>query len=75
MGALGWSAGGHWSNWILTHTDRFKAMSEMAWMDYYVRGIGKKFSWRSVPDTLEEPGAAAKKTTDSSDSEPGRVDH
>ena len=27
MGAMGWSAGGHWSNWILTHTDRFKAIS------------------------------------------------
>ncbi|AHG88323.1 WD40-like beta Propeller containing protein [Gemmatirosa kalamazoonensis] len=27
MGVLGWSAGGHWSNWILTHTDRFKAIS------------------------------------------------
>ena len=170
MGALGWSAGGHWSNWILTHTDRFKAissgagtsnwismyaesdvqrnrqfylgdklpyddfdaywnqsplkyikaaktptmihvvqgdprvpspqsielhmalkrlgvptelyvypgnshgipdarnaffksMAEMAWMDYYVRGVGKKFAWKSVLDTLEEPGAA-KKTTD-----------
>jgi dipeptidyl aminopeptidase/acylaminoacyl peptidase len=161
MGALGWSAGGHWSNWILTHTDRFKAissgagtsnwismyaesdtqrsrqfylgnklpyddfeaywsqsplkyiknaktptmihvvlgdprvpspqsielhmalkrlgvptelfvypgdthgipdarnqfaksMSEMAWMDYYVRGSGKKFSWRTVLDTLDQ---------------------
>jgi dipeptidyl aminopeptidase/acylaminoacyl peptidase len=161
MGALGWSAGGHWSNWILTHTDRFKAissgagtsnwismyaqsdvqrnrqfylgdklpyddfdaywgqsplkyiknaktptmihvvegdprvpspqsvelhmalkrlgvptelfmypgqshgipdarnqlvksMAEMAWMDFYVRGQGKKFAWRSVLDTLEE---------------------
>jgi dipeptidyl aminopeptidase/acylaminoacyl peptidase len=171
MGALGWSAGGHWSNWILTHTDRFKAissgagtsnwismyaesdvqrnrqfylgdklpyddfdaywnqsplkyikaaktptmihvvqgdprvpspqsielhmalkrlgvptelnvypgeshgipdtrnqffksMAEMAWMDYYVRGQGKKFAWRSVLDTLEEPGAAKKTTTD-----------
>ncbi len=167
MGALGWSAGGHWSNWILTHTDRFKAISsgagtsnwismyaqsdvqrnrqfylgnrlpyddfdaywvqsplkyikaaktptmihvvqgdprvpspqsielhmalkrlgvptelfvypgeshgipdprnqfvkstaEMAWMDYYVRGIGKKFAWRMVLDTLEEPGKEAK---------------
>ena len=30
MGALGWSAGGHWSNWILTHTDRFKAISSGA---------------------------------------------
>jgi dipeptidyl aminopeptidase/acylaminoacyl peptidase len=161
MGALGWSAGGHWSNWILTHTDRFKAissgagtsnwismyaqsdvqrnrqyylgdklpyddfdaywvqsplkyiknaktptmihvvqgdprvpspqsvelhmalkrlgvptelfmypgeshgipdprnqlvksMAEMAWMDYYVRGMGKKFAWRTVLETLEE---------------------
>jgi dipeptidyl aminopeptidase/acylaminoacyl peptidase len=162
MGALGWSAGGHWSNWILTHTDRFKAISsgagtsnwismyaqsdvqrnrqyylgdrlpyddfeaywnqsplkyirnaktptmihvvegdprvpspqsvelhmalkkmgvptelfmypgqthgipdarnqlvkavsEMAWMDYYVRGQGTKFAWRDVLQTLEEP--------------------
>ena len=161
MGALGWSAGGHWSNWILVSTDRFKALSsgagtsnwvsmyaqsdvqrnrqyylgnklpyddfdaywtqsplkyikkaktptmihvvegdprvpspqsvelhmalkqlgvptelymypgnthgitdarnqlvkavsEMAWMDYYVRGKGKKFSWREVLKTLEE---------------------
>ena len=163
MGALGWSAGGHWSNWILTHTDRFKAISsgagtsnwismyaesdvhrnrqyylgnklpyddydaywtqsplkyirnaktptmihvvqgdprvpspqsvelhmaleklgvptefyvypgrthgipdarnrffksvaEMAWMDYYVRGMGQKFAWRTVLDTLGESG-------------------
>lgn len=167
MGALGWSAGGHWSNWILTHTDRFKAISsgagtmnwismyaqsdvqrnrqfyigndflydsfepywdqsplkyvrnartptmihvvegdprvpspqsvelhmalkklgvptelfmypgrshgipdprnrlvksvsEMAWMDYYVRGMGEKFQWRQVLETLEEePGPQA----------------
>ena len=164
MGALGWSAGGHWSNWILTHTDRFKAISsgagtsnwismyaqsdmqrnrqfylgdrlpyddfeaywvqspvryiksaktptmihvvdgdprvpspqsvelhmalkrvgvptelfmypgqthgipdarnqlvksvsEMAWMDYYVRGMGQKFSWRAVLATLEDEAA------------------
>ena len=163
MGALGWSAGGHWSNWILTQTDRFKAISsgagtmnwismyaqsdvqrnrqfyvgdgflyedfdtyfdqsplkyitnaktptmihvvegdprvpspqsvelhmalkklgvptelfmypgrshgipdprnrlvkavsEMAWMDYYVRGIGEKFEWRQVLETLEGEG-------------------
>ncbi|MFO7694104.1 MAG: prolyl oligopeptidase family serine peptidase [Vicinamibacterales bacterium] len=168
MGALGWSAGGHWSNWILTHTDRFKAissgagtsnwismyaqsdvqrnrqyylgdklpyddfepywaqspiryikaaktptmihvvagdprvpspqsvelhmalkrlgvptelfmypgqshgipdarnqlvksMSEMAWMDYYVRGQGAKFSWRAVLDTLADEGEGEKK--------------
>jgi hypothetical protein len=28
----------------------------MAWMDYYVRGSGKKFSWRSVLETLDEAG-------------------
>ena len=162
MGVFGWSAGGHWSNWILTHTDRFKAISsgagtsnwismyaqsdvqrnrqhylgdklpyddfdaywnqsplkyiknaktptmihvvkgdprvpspqseelhmalkrlgvptefyvypgqshgipdprnqfvkataEMAWMDYYVRGKGRKFAWRDVLKTLEDP--------------------
>jgi dipeptidyl aminopeptidase/acylaminoacyl peptidase len=170
MGALGWSAGGHWSNWILTHTDRFKAISsgagtsnwismyaqsdvqrnrqfylgdklpyddfdaywvqsplkyikqaktptmihvvegdprvpspqsvelhmalkqlgvptelymypgnthgitdprnqlvksvsEMAWMDYYVRGIGKKFAWRDVLKTLEDEAAKPPTTT------------
>jgi dipeptidyl aminopeptidase/acylaminoacyl peptidase len=169
MGALGWSAGGHWSNWILTHTDRFKAISsgagtsnwismyaqsdvqrnrqyylgnklpyddfdaywnqspikyirnartptmihvvegdprvpspqsvelhmalkkigvptelfmypgdshgipdprnqlvksvsEMAWMDYYVRGIGNKFAWRDVLKTLEAEGVKAAAT-------------
>jgi hypothetical protein len=31
-----------------------KAVSEMAWMDYYVRGIGNKFEWRQVLETLEE---------------------
>ena len=173
MGALGWSAGGHWSNWILTHTDRFKAISsgagtsnwismyaqsdvqrnrryylgndflydnfeayweqspikymrnaktptmihvvegdprvpspqsvelhmalkklgvdtelfmypgrshgipgtrnrlvkavsEMAWMDYYVRGIGEKFAWRDVLKTLEE-GEGPKAVTDGGD--------
>jgi hypothetical protein len=29
-------------------------VSEMAWMDYYVRGIGEKFQWRQVLETLEE---------------------
>ena len=171
MGVLGWSAGGHWSNWILTHTDRFKAIStgagtmnwismyaqsdvqrnrqfylgnklpyddfdaywnqsplkyiknartptmihvvegdprvpspqsielhmalkqlgvptelymypgnthgipdprnqlvksvaEMAWMDYYVRGMGKKFSWRDVLKTLDDDSPKPKVTTE-----------
>jgi dipeptidyl aminopeptidase/acylaminoacyl peptidase len=170
MGVLGWSAGGHWSNWILTHTDRFKAISsgagtsnwismyaqsdiqrnrqfylgdklpyddfdaywnqsplkyiknaktptmihvvegdprvpspqsielhmalkqlgvptelflypgnthgipdprnqfvkavsEMAWMDFYVRGQGKKFAWRDVLKTLDDEGARPKVTS------------
>ncbi|MDP1571298.1 MAG: S9 family peptidase [Vicinamibacterales bacterium] len=173
MGVLGWSAGGHWSNWILTHTDRFKAISsgagtsnwismyaqsdvqrnrqyylgdklpyddfdaywkqsplqyirnaktptmihvvegdprvpspqsvelhmaltrigvptelflypgtthgipdprnqlvkavsEMAWMDYYVRGIGDRFSWQDVLKTLEKEGAPTAPTTSTS---------
>ena len=41
-----------------------KAVSEMAWMDYYVRGKGKKFSWRDVLKTLEEEGARVKTTTE-----------
>jgi dipeptidyl aminopeptidase/acylaminoacyl peptidase len=172
MGVLGWSAGGHWSNWILVSTDRFKAISsgagtsnwismyaqsdvqrnrqfylgdklpyddfdaywtqsplkyirkaktptmihvvegdprvpspqsvelhmalkqigvptelfmypgnthgipdprnqlvksvsEMAWMDYYVRGIGNKFSWRDVLKTLDDAAETAKPTTTS----------
>ena len=39
MGVMGWSAGGHWSNWILTHTTRFKAVSTGAgvfnWISMY----------------------------------------
>jgi hypothetical protein len=31
-----------------------KAVAEMAWMDYYVRGMGKKFEWRDVLKTLEK---------------------
>ena len=172
MGVLGWSAGGHWANWILTHTDRFKAISsgagtsnwismyaqsdvqrnrqfylgdklpyenfdayweqspiryiknaktptmihvvkgdprvpspqseelhmalkrlgvptelyvypgeshgipdprnqlvkstaEMAWMDHYVRGSGRKFAWRDVLKTLEDEAEKAKKEEES----------
>jgi dipeptidyl aminopeptidase/acylaminoacyl peptidase len=41
LGALGWSAGGHWSNWILVQTDRFKAISSGAgtsnWISMYAQ--------------------------------------
>jgi dipeptidyl aminopeptidase/acylaminoacyl peptidase len=41
MGVFGWSAGGHWSNWILTHTNRFKAISSGAgtsnWVSMYAQ--------------------------------------
>ncbi len=41
MGMMGWSAGGHWSNWTLTHTDRFKAISSgagaMNWISMYAQ--------------------------------------
>ncbi len=41
-----------------------KAVSEMAWMDYYVRGIGNKFEWRDVLKTLEEKEGKPKATTE-----------
>jgi hypothetical protein len=41
-----------------------KSVSEMAWMDYYVRGQGKKFSWRDVLKTLEDETARPKVVTD-----------
>ena len=41
MGVMGWSAGGHWSNWILTYTNRFKAISSGAgavnWISMYAQ--------------------------------------
>lgn len=41
LGAMGWSAGGHYSNWILTHTTRFKAISSGAgtvnWISMYAQ--------------------------------------
>ena len=41
-----------------------KSVSEMAWMDYYVRGIGETFSWRQVLETLEETPKPERATTD-----------
>src|SRR5258708_20455999 len=33
-----------------------KAVAEMEWMDYYVRGSGKKFAWRDVLKSVEAGG-------------------
>ena len=39
LGLMGWSAGGHWSDWALTDTDRFRAISTGAgavdWISMY----------------------------------------
>ena len=44
MGALGWSTGGHYANWIETHTNRFKAISSGA-------GVANWISMWSQSDT------------------------
>lgn len=48
---LGWSAGGHRTNWFVTHTDRFKAASSGAgaanWISRYARSdIGSHRDFR-----------------------------
>ncbi|HEX8210510.1 MAG TPA: S9 family peptidase [Longimicrobium sp.] len=35
------------------------SMAQLMWMDFYVRGIGRKFSWRDVLRTLDAPATAA----------------
>src|SRR3970282_694535 len=46
LAMMGWSAGGHWSNWALTHTDRFKAISTGAgavnWISMYAQTDGQR---------------------------------
>ena len=41
LGMMGWSAGGHWSNWTLVTTNRFKAISSGAgvanWISLYAQ--------------------------------------
>jgi dipeptidyl aminopeptidase/acylaminoacyl peptidase len=56
LGAMGWSAGGHWSNWILTHTDRFKAISSGAgavnWISMYAQSDiqrNREFYYKGAP--------------------------
>ena len=41
LGVMGWSAGGHETNWTITHTNRFKAASSGAggadWLSFYAQ--------------------------------------
>ena len=56
LGHMGWSAGGHWSNWALTHTNRFKAIASGAgavnWISMYaqtdVQDV-REFYFRGTP--------------------------
>ena len=47
LGLMGWSAGGHWSNWALTHTDRFKAIATGAgvadWISLYAESDTRQY--------------------------------
>jgi dipeptidyl aminopeptidase/acylaminoacyl peptidase len=71
MGVLGWSAGGHWSNWILTHTNRFKAISTGAgvynWVSMYGESdtqrvrqwyLGDKMYWDDAENWWKQSPAA-----------------
>lgn len=56
MGVMGWSAGGHYSNWILTHTNRFKAISSGAgavnWISMYAQSDvqrNREFYYKGKP--------------------------
>ncbi|HEY6331814.1 MAG TPA: S9 family peptidase [Blastocatellia bacterium] len=56
MGVMGWSAGGHWSNWILTHSTRFKAISSgagaMNWTSMYAESDiqrNREFYFHGLP--------------------------
>ncbi len=56
LGAMGWSAGGHYSNWILTHTSRFKAISSgagtMNWTSMYAQSDvqrNREFYYKGKP--------------------------
>ncbi len=53
---MGWSAGGHWSNWALTHTDRFKAIASGAgavnWLSMWAQSdmqINREFYFEGKP--------------------------
>ncbi len=56
LGMMGWSAGGHWSNWTMTQTDRFKAFSTGAgavnWISLYAQTdvqAAREFYFQGTP--------------------------
>ncbi len=56
LGMMGWSAGGHWSDWTLTHTNRFRAISSGAgavnWISMYAETdiqTNREFYFRGKP--------------------------
>ncbi len=75
MGALGWSAGGHYSNWIETHTNRFKAISSGAgvanWVSMWAQSdthrlrewyLGDKMYWDDYMSWWKQSPIATIKT-------------
>lgn len=61
LGHMGWSAGGHWSNWALVKTDRFKAIATGAgavnWISMYAQTDvqrTREFYFRGTPYENEE---------------------
>jgi len=47
LGFMGWSAGGHWSNWMLVTTDRFKAIATGAGVTNWISLYGQTDSQSS----------------------------
>jgi dipeptidyl aminopeptidase/acylaminoacyl peptidase len=75
MGALGWSAGGHYSNWIETHTNRFKGISSGAgvanWISMWAQSdthrlrewyLGDKMYWDDMASWWRQSPIATIKT-------------
>ncbi|MBI1748103.1 MAG: S9 family peptidase [Acidobacteria bacterium] len=70
MGMMGWSAGGHWSNWTLVSTDRFKAISTGAgavnWISLYAQTdvqVPREFYFKGNPYELESDEFSATLTS------------
>ncbi len=59
LGTLGWSAGGHMTNWLVTQTDRFKAASSGAgasnWISMYAQSDVRIYR---TPWFLDDPWQA-----------------